>query len=147
MEYPRIQQMVNERALSNLEFSPSVPLNKLPREIAAVDVCLGGHFAVSGKANRVIPGKIYQILAMGCPLVAADTTANRSILTHMESAMLCQAGNPKSLARAILQLYQNDTLRRNLGENGRSLYEKCCSEKLITRKVKNIVANVCERNL
>ncbi len=147
MEYPRIKQMVNERSLSNIELLPSVPLHKLPEEIAAVDVCLGGHFAVNGKANRVIPGKIYQILAMGCPLIAADTPANRSILTHFESAMLCQAGNPGSLAKAILQLNQNDTLRRNLGKNGRELYEKCCSEELITRKLQNIVANICEGNL
>ncbi len=147
LEYPRIQQMVIERALSNIELLPSVPLHKLPEEIAAVDVCLGGHFAFSGKANRVVPGKIYQILAMGCPLIAADTPANRSILTHMESAMLCQTGNPGSLAKAILLLNQNNTLRRYLGENGRSLYEKCCSEELITKKVKNIVENICEGNL
>ncbi len=147
IEYPRIKQIVNECSSSNIEMLPAVPLHKLPAEIASVDICLGGHFAVSEKANRVIPGKIYQILAMGCPLVAGDTFANRSLLTHMESAMLCQAGNPESLAKDILQLYQNDKLRRTLGKSGRSVYEKCCSEELITRKLQNIVGEVYEGNL
>lgn len=138
-EYDRVRRLAESLALDNLTFVPPMPLHELPGEIAAAHVCLGGHFGQSAKAGRVIPGKIYQMLAMAQPVIAADTLANRQLLTHMATAYLCPPGDPAALAAGVVELYQNTALRRQLANAGRSLYEACCSEAVITQRVGQLV--------
>jgi glycosyltransferase involved in cell wall biosynthesis len=138
-EYKRVAQLAQSLHLKNVSFIPQVPLRHLPGEIADADICLGGHFGAGDKAGRVIPGKIYQILAMGRPLIAADTASNMQLLTHGENAYLCQRDNPRALADAILDLEYNPTLRETIAHNGRVLFLKRCSERIITEKLSAII--------
>jgi glycosyltransferase involved in cell wall biosynthesis len=139
---PRIRQLVRELQLDNVDFLPGVPLQRLPGEIAAAGICLGGHFGVSDKAGRVIPGKVYQILAMGQPLIAADAPANRALLTHLQTAYLCPPGDPQALASAIEALYQSDPLRQRLADSGRALYRERCSEAIITARLQELLTGL-----
>jgi glycosyltransferase involved in cell wall biosynthesis len=138
-EYESIRRLAEEWGLSNVTFEPPVPLEKLPGEIAAADICLGGHFGQSAKAKRVIPGKIYQILAMASPLIAADTPANATLLQHGETAYLCPTGDANALAEAILTLHRNSDLRERLAANGRERYIQRAGEAVITQKLHQIV--------
>jgi glycosyltransferase involved in cell wall biosynthesis len=137
--YRRIRQIAEENKINNVDFLPSIPLTQLPDKIAHADLCLGGHFQNSEKASRVIPGKIYQMLAMARPVVASDSPANRSLLTHEETAYLCSPADPESLADAILTLSQDVKMNEALARNGRLLYEKTCSERVITHTLMNIL--------
>jgi glycosyltransferase involved in cell wall biosynthesis len=120
-------------------------LNRLPLEIAEADVCLGGHFGASDKAARVIPGKVYQILAMGCPLIAANTPANQDLLSHGESAILCQPNDANALASAILALHRDSVLRQRLSERGLSRFREKASEAVITQRLKSIASQLIKR--
>jgi glycosyltransferase involved in cell wall biosynthesis len=131
--------------LSNLELLPPVPLQALPDEIAAAEICLGGHFGISAKAGRVVAGKVYQILAMRRPLIATTTLANLALLCQAKNAWLCPPNDPQSLAASILKLSQDQDLRSHLAENGYRLYEEQCSEKVITKKLKVIVEKMLAR--
>ncbi len=66
-EYHRVRALADQLKLDNVQFLPPIPLEDLADEISQADICLGGHFGPSQKAGRVIPGKIYQILAMARP--------------------------------------------------------------------------------
>ena len=138
-EYPRMRRLAEERRLTNVSFLPPVPISALPEAIAQADICLGGHFHTNPKADRVIPGKIYQILAMARPLIAADTTANRVLLNHESTAMLCEPDNPDGLAETIRTLSQDADLRQRLASNGRQLYEESASETVITQALSQIL--------
>src|SRR5262245_24906857 len=138
----RIQSLAQQLDADNIRFTPAVPLQQLPQEIASAMICLGGHFGASQKAGRVIPGKIYQILAMGQPVIAADTPANRELLQHEETAYLCPPDDVDALADAILTLYQSPTLRQRLGANGRAHYLECCSEAVITSQLHALAAHM-----
>jgi glycosyltransferase involved in cell wall biosynthesis len=133
--YQQTRFLAAEFELKNLAFLPSVPLNSLPVEIASADICLGGPFGLSNKANRVIPGKIYQILSMKKPLIATRTEANLELLSHGYNAYLCSLGDPESLATAIKYLHENPILRDKLSANGYDTYRQQCSEALITQKI------------
>ena len=139
MGYDRVRRLADHLGLKNTTFVPLVPLETLPGKIAAADICLGGHFGRSGKASRVIPGKIYQILAMARPLVAADTPANQELLSHGETAYLCPVAEPEALASAILKLHQDAALRDHLAVRGHTLYMERCSESVITERLRNLV--------
>ncbi len=135
IQFPSIQQKAHDHHLNNVEFVPYMPLKQLPQEIASAQICLGGHFGLTEKAGRVIPGKIYQILAMSKPLIASNSPANRELLTSLENAWLVPQGNAQELAKAIEELYKNQDFRQWLGNQGRLLYEKNCSETYITKRL------------
>jgi glycosyltransferase involved in cell wall biosynthesis len=138
----RVADLAATLGLDNLTFAPPVPLSQLPGEIAASHICLGGHFGLSAKAGRVIPGKIYQMLAMARPVIAADTSANRELLTHLDTAYLCSPGDPVALAGAVAELYQKAELRRRLAQAGRELYVARCSEAAIGAQVRQLVTGL-----
>jgi glycosyltransferase involved in cell wall biosynthesis len=135
-----VQQLVQDLDINNIRFESPVPLELLPFEITASDVCLGGHFGLSPKAGRVIPGKIYQILAMARPLIAGDTPANRALLTHGDNAHLSPPDDPEELATSILILHNDPLYRDRLASMGRSLYEMKCSEAIIRERLQSLIS-------
>ena len=76
------------------------------------------------------------------PLITADTPAIQEIFTHKENAYLCKAGDPKSLADAIIQLYKNDGLRQKISQNGYKLFNEKCTPEQIGKKLERILAKI-----
>ena len=138
-EYPQVRRLAEELDVNNVSFEAPVSIEQLPHEIASADICLGGHFGSSEKADRVIPGKIYQLLAMERALIATETTANRDLLTHEETAYLIPPSDPEALARAILILHKDIELRQRLAEAGRKLFMERCSEGVIAERLAQII--------
>ncbi|HZD55885.1 MAG TPA: glycosyltransferase [Anaerolineales bacterium] len=145
-EYNSVRHLSDSLGIQNITFAPSVSLDQLPLEIAGADICLGGHFGASDKAGRVIPGKVYQILAMGRPLIAADTPANRDLLHQGDSAILCKPNDASALASAILTLHRDAALRQRLSDRGLAQFREKASESLITQRLKSIVSQLLERS-
>src|SRR5207248_4522783 len=87
----------------NAEHVAWVAYERLPAELHAAG-CALGIFGTSGKAQRVIPNKVFQALACGVPVVTADTPAARELLVDEESALLVPPGDPESLAAAVRRL-------------------------------------------
>lgn len=136
---PAMQQLAAGLGLSNLTFAPPVSPSTLAKEIAAADICLGGHFGPSEKAGRVVPGKIYQLLAMAKAIIAGDTPANRTLLQDREQALLVPPTDPQALANAILTLHQDSALRIRLAAQGYQLYQATCSEVVITQRLNTVI--------
>jgi glycosyltransferase involved in cell wall biosynthesis len=138
-DYERVRRLADRLALDNVTFVPPVPLEALPAEIATADICLGGHFGPGLKAGRVVPGKVYQMLAMARPVIAADTPANCALLAHRQSALLCPPADPQALADAIHELHRDADLRQQLAVHGHELYVMQCSEAVIAARLERIV--------
>lgn len=116
-----VHASVAQLALSNIHFLDWIAYERIPELMAGMDVCLG-IFGTSAKALRVIPSKVFLALSLGKPVITADTCAIRELLTHGETALLCEQGNPKALSQAILQARQNRDLLDNIGRAGYQLY-------------------------
>jgi len=100
-EAPRIRRLLEERPVKNIEWIEWVPYDRLQAQIAAADVCLG-IFGTSGKAERVIPNKAFQIVATGRPLMTRDSPAIRELVPDGAPGIrLVPAGNPDALLAAI----------------------------------------------
>ncbi len=140
--YDKVRKLADELSLENITFVSFVPLKTLPAEIAVADICLGGPFGRTSKAARVIPGKIYQILAMARPLIAASTPANTTLLSHAETAYLCAPDSPDALASAILKLYRDVDLCQKIATAGRALYLERCSEAVITEQLRGVIGKL-----
>ena len=111
-ESEKISNLVNELRLSNLEWIEWVPYEDLLTWIHSADVCLG-IFGDTDKAKRVIPNKVFQILASGRPLITGDTPAVRELLRPSDVISLVPVGDAAVLATAVRDMAaKKETLSR-----------------------------------
>lgn len=102
-EKDRIESLINDLGVSSIERISWVPYDQLLKWMQNADICLG-IFGVSGKASRVIPNKVYQILAAKRPLITADTPAIRELLQENPDIRLVPPGDADSLAETVLKM-------------------------------------------
>ena len=102
-EAGRIDRLIEQRQLDTIERIAWVDYARLPALIAASDICLGV-FGDGGKAARVIPNKVFQILGVGRPLVTMDGPAIREIVAPGDAVRLVPPGNAAALADALVEL-------------------------------------------
>jgi glycosyltransferase involved in cell wall biosynthesis len=132
--------------VENVTFISSwVPYHELPNYIANADVCLG-IFGETEKAQRVIPNKVVEALAMRKPLVTGNSPAAREILKDGENCILVPMANPKALAEAILRLKEDERLRERIAENGYKLFKEKLCPKAIGKELKSILVELVEAN-
>lgn len=139
-EYQRLKpRLENALRTGNCSWISWVPERELPSHIAGSDICLGGHFANTPKASRVIPCKIYQFMAMRKPFIAGDNPANRELLQHEYDALLVGMGDPQALAQAILTLVNDKALRYSLAEKGYATFIERCTPEVIAGELRPIM--------
>ena len=91
--------------------------------MAASHACLG-IFGTSGKAQRVIPNKVFDALAAARAVITGDTPAAREVLTHEDTAWLCAPGDPRALADSILALRAAPEARAQIARRGHELFQQ-----------------------
>ncbi len=129
--------------VKNINFMEKVPYEKLPELMAQADICLG-IFGHTLKAGLVIPNKVFESLAMGKPLITADTPAIRELLKDQEHVILCEKANPRDLADKIRMLAASASLRETLGSAAVRLFQSQARESLLA---KDLIDSIHERNL
>lgn len=100
----KYSQLVKELKLKNVEFVDFIPYEQLPAEINKSDVCLGGHFADTDKAKRVIASKTFQFLACEKPTIVGDNQANSELFKDKGLVKLVKMNSPKDLGKKILEV-------------------------------------------
>ncbi len=105
-ETDRFRALLDEQGPLDLSWTPWVPYEELIHRIHAADLCLG-IFGTSDKALRVIPNKVFQILAAGHALITADTPAARELLQPGPGVILVPPGDPRALAAAIHEMREH----------------------------------------
>jgi glycosyltransferase involved in cell wall biosynthesis len=82
-----------------------------------------GVFADAPKTRYVVPTKIYEALALGRPLVTAESPALREFFTPGEHLITVPPADPTALADAILDLVNSPLKQERLRLVGRSRIE------------------------
>lgn len=102
-----IDKKINSLKLKNIKRIEWVNYDKLTDVINESDICLG-IFGNSEKASRVIPNKVFQILATGKPLITMDSPAIRELIPkNLSKITLIQPANPEELSLAIKSMLGN----------------------------------------
>ncbi len=134
-----LDRRLAEWKLDHVRRIPWVDYRKLGAVLANADLCLGGHFSTNPKAHRVIPGKVYQYLAVARPVILGDTAANRRVFTHLQNAFFCGTGSADDLARAIWELSNDQSLRDRIARNGYILFQEKFHPDIIAEKLKRVL--------
>lgn len=126
--------------LSNIEFNNSfVSLMKLGEYCSNADICLG-IFGNTEKALRVIPNKVFEILACAKPLITEESPAIKELLKNEKECLFCNPADPKSLAVNIIKLKKNKKLREKISIAGNKLFmEKLSANKLAASWIESII--------
>ncbi len=135
------------RALSlrNIQFVGLVNPDEIPEYISNSDIGLG-IFGDTAKAQRVIPNKVFELVAMAKPVITADTPAIRELFQDRKDIFLCRHADPKSLADAVCTLLENPSLRNSIAVNGYRTFMNNCTVLQIGEEVKRIAQSVWTNN-
>ncbi|MEZ5076264.1 MAG: glycosyltransferase family 4 protein [Solirubrobacterales bacterium] len=117
-----------------LTYVPWVEYADLSAELAAAAICLGV-FGTSEKASRVVPNKVYQAMAVGRPIITADSPGAREALVDGQSALLVPPGDPDALAAAMTRLAEDAELRTRLGESARRRFLEIGTPESVAEKL------------
>jgi len=95
-----LRRRLDDLKPNNVEWMSWVPYRALVHLIHGADVCLG-LFSDSRKARMVIPNKVLQPIAAGCPVITADTPAMRERIWPAGAIRLVPPGDPTALAQTV----------------------------------------------
>jgi colanic acid biosynthesis glycosyl transferase WcaI len=115
-----LESQTLEKQLTNVDFIPFQPREKLPEVLASADISLV--ILRKGIGWASLPSKTFSIMASGRPiLLSVDEGSETYDLVKRTNAGFCiPPENPGELASAILTLKHDNELRQKLGENGRA---------------------------
>lgn len=136
-----IRKLAEKLEIKNISFIDWVNYRDLPHHIQRADICLG-IFGTTYKAQRGIPIKVYETLAMKKPVITGASPAAEEVFKHKVNCILCEMGNPEAIAESILLLKENKDLREEIAEAGFNLYQDLFSSEKIARKFEALL-NKC----
>jgi glycosyltransferase involved in cell wall biosynthesis len=97
----------------------------VPELMAAMDI-----FTLSSLWEG-LPRVLPQAMATGLPIVSARADGTAEAIHEGQNGFLVEPGQPKSLAAQVVQLLQNEALRREMGAYGRQLAPEFGAEKMV----------------
>lgn len=121
-ERDRLRHLIASNQLESRVFlRGSRTHSELPRIYAESDVVVVPSVRDRSGDRDGLPNVILEAMACSRAIVAADTGAIASAVTHNETGLLVPASDPVALANAIKRLAENTELRARLERNGRQL--------------------------
>jgi glycosyltransferase involved in cell wall biosynthesis len=124
--------------IDNLIFHPPISKDLVPSYYNLADICLVPLRDVP-LFDTFIPSKMFEIMAMGKPILASLSGEAARILESSEGAVVIGPEDAQGIVQAIRDLY-NDRQRRNfLGQKGRRFVEGNYSRKSLAAKYLTIM--------
>jgi len=128
-----------KRQLTNVQFLPFQPRERLPEVLACADISLV--ILRQGIGMDSVPSKALSILASGRPMVVSvDEGSDLWNLVEEADAGLCvPPGSPSDLVQAILAIKEDRHIQERMGQNGRIWAEKYHSPTLAAKKFEDLL--------
>lgn len=74
--------------------------------------------------NECFPLVLLEAMAHGLPCISTDEGAITDIIDDGKTGLIAKKNNPQNLADKIETLLKNDTLRKQMGDEGRKKYQQ-----------------------
>ncbi len=103
--------------IQNLEFVDPLDTPDLIARVRQADICLGV-FARRDKTEYVVPHRILECLALGKPVVTAESAAIGEFFVPGRDVITVPPSNPGDLARTLRALADDPALRQRLAAAG-----------------------------
>lgn len=124
--FDEIKQYVQEQGLRNIFFESPVSPWDLREKIINSDLGIG-ILGSTNKVDRVIPNKVFEVMACSIPVLTADTPAVAELFENSIDFAGCKKADVESIASAIRFLKNNPAIRASMASRA---YEKCTNSLL-----------------
>ncbi|MEM4655043.1 MAG: glycosyltransferase family 4 protein [Thermosphaera sp.] len=140
-----LENKVRNKGLQNVLFVPTVPLKEYPNILHASDVCLVT--LRHDLLTPVVPGKILSIMAAGKPILASLPLFGDApkIIREFGCGLVVEPSNPRLLAEAVLEMYNNNALREEMGKRGRQAAVQYFSRSICVDKYEYLFGSLQRR--
>ena len=118
---PQVRDCITRHGMGDVCVLPgAVPQEEGPAHLAACDVLAAPHVPnPDGTPFFGSPTKLFEYMATGKGIVASDLDQIGEVLRSGETARLVRPGDPAALAEGLLELLEDEPLRRRLGKAAR----------------------------
>ncbi|MFZ3166839.1 MAG: glycosyltransferase family 4 protein [Candidatus Methanoperedens sp.] len=123
--------------LKNVIFTGTVPYTQVPKYISCMDVCVVP-FKPDAVSQNSLPLKLFEYMACKKPVIS---TKVEGIIAAVQNRVL-YASNVEEYKDRIIELYENEGLRRKLGYEGREIVEKNYEWSKITSRLEQVMEEV-----
>jgi glycosyltransferase involved in cell wall biosynthesis len=132
-----IEELIRKYNLSNITFLPGQPLAVMPSFLAASDVALAPLRDLP-VFQGVRPTKIFDAWACQRPVIVCAKGEPRRIVENAMGGICVEPENASDLTRAIMKLYKNQSLGKELGNNGYAFVSEHYSLQSMANKLENL---------
>lgn len=130
-QYEALQKKINAMGLAERVAMPGNQRDVLPW-LQALDI-----LALPSFANEGVPQAILQAMLCGLPVVSTPVGSIQEAVQHLETGLIVEPRDTKSLQQALEQLLSNPDLRLSLGQAARkSALEKFTLEGMLDKMEK-----------
>jgi glycosyltransferase involved in cell wall biosynthesis len=133
-----VKERVASGRMENVRFIPQVSTNEIAQLISRCDIVLGV-FGRTPKTTMVVPNKIYQALAVGRPVITADTPALREFFVPGAHLEVVPAGDGAVLAAAIVTLGRDRARAKGLADTGSAHVRERFNPVEIARRLRDLL--------
>ena len=96
---------------------------------------------------RGMSSKLYEYQAVGKPIICCSKGLPNDYVKETNSGLVAYPGDSGALAKAVIELKENPSLARTMGENGRKYVENKASIEVIGLKMKEIFETLRQKKL
>jgi colanic acid biosynthesis glycosyl transferase WcaI len=136
-----LEELVEEKGLSNVKFLPSQPEKEWLEMLAASD--LGLVTLRRDLAELNVPSKTYTIMAAGRPVLASvpENSEVAVLVTAADAGAVIPPEDPGALAEIILQLRSDPDRLEEMGRNGRQYLLGRFNRTIQTEKYRELLSS------
>jgi glycosyltransferase involved in cell wall biosynthesis len=134
----QVKQIVADRNISNVHLLPFQPYEDISHVFSLGDVSLV--ISKPGVGENSVPSKTWSIMSASRPVLANfDENELKSIIADNNCGIFTKAGDKVAFTDAILKLYNDRKLCKEMGKNGRQFVMDNLTKEIGTRKYVEVV--------
>ena len=143
-ERQRLLALRDQLGLSNVTMLEQQPKDRMPEIWALSDASL----VLLRKLplfETVIPSKIFESMAMGCPIILGVAGEAREIVEEGDAGLVIEPESSGSLCAAVLKLADDPALGRQLGSNGQRYVTAHFDRRVLARRFEGVLMTLLTR--
>lgn len=134
----QVQQIIKDRNIGNVTLLPFQPYEEISHVFSLGDVSLV--ISKPGVGANSVPSKTWSIMSASRPVLANfDENELKSIVEENNCGIFTKAGDKVAFTDAILKLYNDRELCREMGKNGRQFVMENLTKEVGTQKYVDVI--------
>ena len=137
-----VKKYIEDKKLNNLLFYPLQPLDRAHYVYSIGDV--GVVIGRKGTSNNGFPSKTWSIMAAGQAIISCFDMESEltSFIQQSKGGLTVEPDSPEELKRAILEMYCNRDITKQMGINAREYIINNFSRQRATKEIVDVLENM-----